>query len=198
MLLHLLHRAAAVGWIYDCTQWIAGASFVRRRLQPVFAECPPGGRILDVGGGTGSLEALVPPSCSYVCLDLEIPKLRRYVSKSSGAMPLQADATRMPVQTGSIDLVACVCVSHHLSESEFTDVLEESARVLRPGGQFVLLDPVLNPRRLPGRVLWRLDRGSYPKTAPALRSALAARFQVSLWRSFAVWHSYVLGVGLRP
>ena len=196
MLLNILHRAVAVGWVYDCSQFLAGAPLVRRRLKPILAGCAPASRILDIGGGTGFLEQMAPPSCTYVCLDLELPKLRRYMSKSNGAKPLLADATRMPIQTGSIDLVACIAMAHHLQDGHFVQLLEESARVLRRGGQFLLLEPVFAPRRVPGRFLWSLDRGAYPKSADTLHALLAARFDLSHWDCFAVYHAYALGVGV--
>ncbi len=195
MLLKVLHRAVSVGWAYECSQFLAGAPLVRRRLLPLLADCRAGNRILDVGGGTGFLQTLVPSSCTYLCLDLELPKLRSYISKSDGANPVQADATRMPVRDGSIDVVTCIAMTHHLTTPQLEQLLKESARVLRPAGRFVLLDAVLAPRWLPGRVLWSLDRGAYPKSAKALHNLFADHFAVSQWESFAIYHRYILGVG---
>lgn len=195
--LRLLHRAVSIGWVYECAQVLAGAPLVRRRLAPLISECRPGDRILDVGGGTGFLEKLASSSCTYLCLDIELPKLRHYALKNAGGNALQADATQLPVRSASVDLVTCVAMTHHLSDIQFAQMLEESARVLRPGGRFVLLDAVFAPCRLPGRLLWKIDRGAHPKTADNLRAALASRFEVLQWEQFAIYHRYVLAVGHR-
>jgi ubiquinone/menaquinone biosynthesis C-methylase UbiE len=68
--------------------------------------------------------------------------------------PLLADATRMPIESCSIDAVTCVYVTHHLTVEQLDTVLREAARVLQPDAPLVLMDAVLKPSRLPGRILW--------------------------------------------
>jgi hypothetical protein len=60
-----------------------------------------------------------------------------------------------------------------------------------------MLDAVWRPGRLPGRVLWRYDRGSFPRTDVALREAMEQQFDIVRWEAFALWHAYVVAVG-RP
>ena len=50
----------------------------------------------------------------------------------------QHSAEEMPHATGSFDLVTCRVAPHHFSSPE--DFVRESARVLRPGGLFLLID----------------------------------------------------------
>jgi hypothetical protein len=66
-LLKAIHKAASVGWVYDSIQFLAGASITRSRLRHYLEDCH--GRVLDIGGGTGSLNALLPPGCRYTCLE---------------------------------------------------------------------------------------------------------------------------------
>lgn len=196
MIVELLQRAASVGWIYDLSQTLAGARFVRRRLRSNLAGiCRDTDRILDVGGGTGKLEDLTPGSSRYFCLDFELPKLTRYVQVSPSPKPLLADATIMPVRTESIDVIAWVAITHHLNDEMLANALGETERVLKNGGYLLFLDPVFSRTRLPGRLLWKLDRGSNPRTEEQLRCVLESRFRMQHWDRFAIYHRYLLGVG---
>jgi ubiquinone/menaquinone biosynthesis C-methylase UbiE len=189
--LGVLHKAASIGWVYDSIQFIAGGSIIHSHLRRYLGDCH--GRVLDIGGGTGSLFALLPPGCSYTCLDNEIPKLQRCAEKVPGGS-LYADATRMPVKSGSIDVVTCVGVTHHLTPDQLDAVLQESARVLNSKGSLILMDSVLKRTRLPGLILWSLDRGRYPKPSSELRRALERYFQVEQWDRFYTIHECVITV----
>jgi hypothetical protein len=61
----------------------------------------------------------------------------------------------------------------------------------------ILLDPVLNRRRLAGQLLWKFDRGSYPRTEEDLHKKLESRFKIIHWEKFAIYHEYVFGIGVR-
>jgi SAM-dependent methyltransferase len=90
-----------------------------------------------------------------------------------------------------------MAVMHHLTDAMLEMVLDEAVRVLKVGGRMILLDPVRNREILLGRILWRLDRGSYPRTAEELRERLESRFEVTHWEKFTIYHEYVLGIGQR-
>jgi hypothetical protein len=94
-------------------------------------------------------------------------------------------------------MVICKSVTHHLTDLMLEQTLDESRRVLRAGGHMIVLDAVLNRERLAGRILWRLDRGSYPRTADDLQRKLASRFNIIHWEKFAIYHEYVFGIGAR-
>jgi len=133
VLLEVIHRAASIGWVYDSIQFLAGATITRRRLQRYLTSCR--GRVLDIGGGTGALAGLLPKGCTCTCLDNEMPKLQRCAEKAI-ANALLADATLMPIQSDSIDVVTCVMVTHHLTDGQLDEVLGKPARRhRRPGGQ---------------------------------------------------------------
>ena len=196
-IIELLHNVAAHPWIYDQIQTLSGQERTLERISRQAAAIHPE-TVVDVGGGTGATRRLWPADCRYVCLDIEMPKLRGFRSKVPDGLAVLSDAGRMPIATGSVDVVICMAVVHHLTDATLDQVFEETLRVLRVGGRLILVDPVLNKKRWMGRLLWRLDRGSYPRTTEELRKKLEGRFEVIHWERYAVYHEYVFGIGLRP
>lgn len=196
MILSLLHELASYPWVYDQIQRAAGVRQVHARMS---RQLPTEGAdyVVDVGGGTGAMRAIWPAGSRYVCLDIEMPKLRGFRAKVEDGLALQSDATRMPIADGCAGSVVCMAVAHHLTDGMLADVLRESARVLRPGGRVFFLDPVFAQSRRIGRMIWRLDRGSYPRTADTLRRVFSEHFQVAHWEQFAIYHEYVFAVGVR-
>jgi SAM-dependent methyltransferase len=196
MLLSLLHELASRPGVYDLIQKLAGVRQVHARMS---RQLPASGAgyVLDVGGGTGAMRPLWPTGCRYVCLDIEMPKLQGFRAKVADGLALQTDATRMPIADGCVGSVVCMAVAHHLTDDMLASVLRESARVLKPGGRMFFLDPVFARRRLLGRLIWRLDRGSHPRTADTLQRVFQQHFQVAHWERFAIYHEYVFGVGVR-
>jgi len=195
-IIDMLHHAAAHSWLYDWIQVLAGQGRVLERMSRQTATMRAE-TVLDVGGGTGASRRLWPVSSRYICLDIEMPKLIGFRSKVPTGLALLSDATRMPIANASVDVVMCMAVVHHLTDAMLDNVLGEALRVLKPDGHLILLDPVLNRERLAGRILWRLDRGSYPRTEQDLRKKLDSRVKIIHWEKFAIYHEYVFGVGIR-
>ena len=198
MLAEVVHYLAAKPWIYDRVQAMAGAGVVNRHLagalQPLVR---PALDVLDVGGGTGLARALFPADCHYVCLDSDPVKLQGFKQKYPDGISLLSDATSMPVDTASVDLVLCRFVTHHVPDGQLPDLLRESARVLKRGGRFIFVEAVRVDRRPIASLLWHYDRGSYPRREEEVRARLQTRFEIEHWERFAVFHQYVVGVA-RP
>jgi len=97
-----------------------------------------GERVLDVGCGTGWLAAglrRARPDVHVVGSDLSTGMTGK--ARAAGAWPLvRADAARLPLRGGSVDLVVGRGVLHHLPE--VVPALREWRRVLTPGGAVVL------------------------------------------------------------
>ena len=191
----LAHRAVSHARIYDLVQWLVGVQYVHRRLRRHIDQTASDASVLDVGGGTGLLRALWPPQCRYLCVDADEDKLIGCLQRHPGSAVVRADATRMPIASGSFDAAVCMFVAHHLSDADLEQVIRESARVLKENGKFFLVEPLWRPSRMIGRLLWRYDRGSFPRSANDLRAALSARFALTRWECFAVLHQYLLCVG---
>ncbi|MGZ4666635.1 MAG: class I SAM-dependent methyltransferase [Frankiaceae bacterium] len=95
--------------------------------------------VLDVGCGTGwfaaGLRRALPAGAFVIGADLSAGMLGR--ARDAGAWPLlQADAARLPVRTGTVDVLACRGVLHHLPD--VPAALREWRRVLRAGGAVVV------------------------------------------------------------
>ena len=159
---------------------------MREILEPI----QPGLRILDAGGGTGNVAKIFDSGLSFYCMDIDFARLR--VAKARGVSAVQGDATRMPVTDASIDLVVLRAVSHHLDDESFARMVAESRRVLKPTGSLLFQDPIWAPSRLPGRMLWRIDQGSHPRTEAQMRAVVENHFEIQRRVSFAVFHRYFL------
>ena len=138
----------AVRW--DAMQSPARDAHLARILTPHTARFAGVQRVLDVGTGTGAflphLHRLAPDA-QVVALDLSPVMLAR--AQASGRARgvccwLRGDAHRVPLARGTVDLVTC-----HDSFAHFEDrpaALREFFRVLRPGGQLVILHDVPRQR----------------------------------------------------
>jgi SAM-dependent methyltransferase len=197
MLTELLHRVVANPTVYDTVQTLArSGTELDRRLAAHVGELARHAFILDVGGGAGLPPSLWPAAVTYVCLDIDPVKLAGFRRKGRPGAALQADATRLPIRTGSLDLVVCKNVTHHLSDAQLPMLFRESARVLKPGCRMLFIDAVHAPERLRSRLLWRYDRGSHPRAVATLHQAMAREFKLVHWEVFVTHHRYVFGVGL--
>lgn len=107
------------------------------------ASCPPGGRVLDLGCGTGAvLERLVAtgtPFASYTGVDQSAAMLDRAKAKL-GAMPgvrfEQLDLRHDPLPVGPFDLVTSAWALEHLRDPG--RVVASATDRVRPGGRLVL------------------------------------------------------------
>jgi ubiquinone/menaquinone biosynthesis C-methylase UbiE len=196
MLTELLHRIAAHPWIYDRIQTVAGNQQVLQWISEELRRIDPK-VVVDMGGGTGSLRKILAADCKYVCLDLEMPKLEGFRSKFKNGLAVVGDATSMPIDRACADLVVCKSVTHHLTDTQLDQAFDESRRILRNGGHIALFDAVWSPKRIAGRLLWSLDRGSYPRASEDLRRRFSTRFRIVRWERFAIYHEYVLAIGER-
>lgn len=191
-----LHDLASRGFVYDCIQRVVGQKVNLSKISTYTKTMRPCS-IVDVGGGTGAARNLWPRGSCYICLDIEMPKLRLFRSKNPNGFAVLADATRMPIASGSVDVVLHMCFSHHLPDEMLDQTFSEALRVLRVGGRLILLDAVLKQERRIGRVLWKLDRGSYPHTAETLYEKLNANFRIIHWERYAIYHEYAFGIAER-
>jgi len=104
---------------------------------------PPQARVLDLGAGSGTGTAFLSrqlPQARIVGLDISMDALDRQSFPAALPSPsfVQASATAIPFEDACLDGVIAVMTFHCLPEPQ--RVFQEVARVLKPGGLFVLAD----------------------------------------------------------
>ena len=103
-----------------------------------------GERIVDVGTGVGhTLRRLAPSFRSAIGVDATREMLEAGIGVLAGAgvknaLLVQADATALPIATGEADVVTSRLAAHHFADA--AGAFREIARILRPGGLFMLVD----------------------------------------------------------
>jgi SAM-dependent methyltransferase len=110
------------------------------------AACRPDERVLDLGCGAGHTAlAIAPRVREVVAVDVtpEMLAVGRGLARERGIKNIsfrRADATKLPFERASFDLVTSRYSAHHYSDP--LKALQEIARVLRPGAKFLLADTV--------------------------------------------------------
>jgi phosphatidylethanolamine/phosphatidyl-N-methylethanolamine N-methyltransferase len=129
--------------IYDL---VFGAVFDRGRRAAIAAAERIGGRILEVGVGTGISLPDYAPTNRLVGVDLSAPMLRKAQARvaEQGLSNVEAlavmDAERLALPDRSFDVVVAQYVITAVPHPEAT--LDEFVRVVRPGGEIVLVNHI--------------------------------------------------------
>src|SRR6185437_9191910 len=95
------------------------------------------------GCGTGSMTKnvrLAFRDARIVATDLSEPYLKTARRRVKGVEFIEADATKLPFETESCDLVYSVFMFHELPSEMRSAVVREARRVLKPGGIFFYVD----------------------------------------------------------
>jgi ubiquinone/menaquinone biosynthesis C-methylase UbiE len=121
------------------------STFRSRLLGAVDAALPDGGRVLDVGCGTGTIAiaiAAARPDATVAGLDgdPEALALARAKPGAGGVDWTQGLATALPEADASADAIVLSLLLHHLTPEAKRTALGEAARVLKPGGSLHVAD----------------------------------------------------------
>ncbi|MBE7158795.1 MAG: methyltransferase domain-containing protein [Rhodospirillales bacterium] len=129
--------------VYDL---VFGAVFQRGRRTVVAASERVGGRILEVGVGTGLSLPFYSGNHHVVGIDLSqemLEKARERVAKKNlchvESLAIM-DCEQLEYPDASFDVVTAQCVVNTVPNPE--KAMDEFARVLRPGGEIILLNRV--------------------------------------------------------
>jgi ubiquinone/menaquinone biosynthesis C-methylase UbiE len=128
----LLTRALGMGKVYD--------TLVAQ------ADLGDGLRVLEIGCGTGNVTVRTKraaPGADVVGIDPDPLALARSQRKAQGLSGIRferAYAQQLPFGDGEFDRALSSMMLHHLDEDVKAGALAEVYRVLRPGGQFHIVD----------------------------------------------------------
>jgi SAM-dependent methyltransferase len=96
-----------------------------------------GVRIADVGCGTGIVTVRLPwPGRSVIGIDRSAGMASVAARRLPGRIGL-GDVTRLPLASGSVDVVTMVWLLHLLSPADSAAAVAEAGRVMRPGGLLI-------------------------------------------------------------
>lgn len=190
-------RLHDTSWVFnlgaDVYAWFTSQSTWRASCARLAKGLPTqrGLLVADLGCGPGTSAfalARLRPDARVVGLDIAQRMVRRASrqGRAAGLGPVRlaytvGDATRLPFRSAVLDAVTGHSFLYQVPDRRAT--LAEIARVVRPGGRLLLMEP--NDR--PADLLGALRRGSGPRHLIA----------VSLWRPFSRLHGRFTAETLR-
>ncbi|HGY54619.1 MAG TPA: methyltransferase domain-containing protein [Caldithrix abyssi] len=136
---------AAVAWFYNLWAYLTENKAIKRAL--ALSEIEDGMDILEVAVGTGRLFAQIVqqnPKGRNEGVDIS-PDMISYAQKRlTKVSPVsyklqQASAYRLPFEDNSFDRVFNTYMLDLLPEKDFSKILEEFRRVLKPAGRLILI-----------------------------------------------------------
>ncbi len=192
MLARILHRIVANPRVYDAVQKLAGRDLVLKRIEPHLTQAA-GKTLLDIGGGTGEFARIVPPSATYIWLDNDRQKLSGLRAKFTGVRALLGDASQIALKDKSVDIATCIAMSHHLTDVQLSNAVREFARVCR--SKLIFFDAMRQKTSQLSNLLWKYDRGSYPRSIEHLRREIERHFYIEHEERYSIYHHYWLCIG---
>lgn len=132
-------------WLYDAISRLAalsvGGEERLRRLALQGLTVQPDTKVLDLCCGSGQATAvLVEQSQAVTGLDASPRSLARARRNVPQANYVEALAEAMPFPEACFDVVHTSMALHEMTPPQRQQILQEVHRVLKPGGQFVLID----------------------------------------------------------
>lgn len=191
----LLHQVASDPWVYDQIQMFFGCREIRHQLAPHLIN--GGGKIvIDIGAGTGLYRVSIPQTAHYIWSDIDQKKLKGFRRRKLLVDDaLLGGATQLCMPDQSVDIALCVNLLHHLPDAALKTLWCELARVVRE--KVVFVEPLHFPDSIISRMLWRYDRGSFPRSLEDHLSFIKPRFSILQIKQFKTYHHFALGV-LQP
>ncbi len=181
-----------VAHLYDETFADAGVRrdelrFLREALSSV-----RGGRVLDIGCGTGSfLHAARDLFVRADGVDLSAKMIEHAQRRAAGDPGLaftRVDGPKLPFEDASFDVVSSVLSFRYL---DWDPVVAEILRVLKPGGRLVVVDMVakpLSPAEAPRFVVDKLRQTVTELSRPSYRRALRRMVEDPAWERMLTYN----------
>ena len=135
-------------------------------------------KLLDLACGTAELLSFYPAHVQYVGIDISQPYVdeaqRIYGSRGSFYC---RDLTLPMLDLGTFDVVTAIGFLHHLDDDQVIRVLSSARDAMKPGGEFVTLDPHFFAGQNPiSRFLTSQDRGQHVRRLEDYRQLVRSVF----------------------
>lgn len=131
-------------WLVNSRIW---SWILKHWMMPRLFSCiePLKGKVLELGCGQGvTSECLLEtyPDIALTALDYDLHQVKlsqsRLTKFGKRATPVRGDATNLSIKENSFDTVIELNAFHHIKD--FKTAMQESFRVLKPGGLFIAKD----------------------------------------------------------
>ncbi len=175
---------------YDRGMWLLERFSLTRLRRPLLAAAR--GAVLEIGAGTGANLPLYDPGRRVVAIELRPERLaaaarKAHVAGRADVAVAAADAHDLPFPAASFDTVVGTLVFCSIGDP--LAALAEIRRVLRPGGQLLLLEHVRGQTSLTRRLtdwlhpLWFALQGECHLNRETAATVAAAGFRVDATES---------------
>ncbi len=132
-----LAEYARIAAVEDDHWWYRGTRTIAAELLAPWLGT--GLRILDAGCGPGGNGAWLSAHGTVIGVDIEAEALRFVKERERGHLPVRASLGALPVADASVDVVLALTVLYSVPDDALA--LHELARVLRPGGALLTVEP---------------------------------------------------------
>lgn len=179
-----LKRLLTISWFYDFFQErLLGGSNAREWLATNVWKPRSGEAVVDIGCGSGTTLAHLPPDIEYLGIDVS----ENYIRAARKKFPdrgtfflgtvrdlIDQDSSR----SASADLVLCNGLLHHLTDREALEVLELAKRIMKPGGRLVCIEAAFLARQS-GLSRWivNTDRGRHVRLEQEWKNLIGQAFE---------------------
>ncbi|MBL4653818.1 MAG: class I SAM-dependent methyltransferase [Flavobacteriales bacterium] len=198
MIRKIIHSIVAIPVVYDLAQYVLGGRVVVPKFQKQCEQITfSDGWIVDYAGGTGRARTFFKQISKYLLLDIDMVKIKGFRKKYPNDLVCHADVTCPPITPESADLVMAQSLMHHLTDEQMNAMFDEIPRILKPGGMLLICEPLANSSRYWGRLLWRYDRGSFPKPLDSLLAKVQENHTIIHQETFTVLHDYLIVTATR-
>ena len=130
-------RLRALAEVAVANAYLGGTRVVLRELRRALRQRPRERlTILDVGTATGDIPAAIRAASRRWGIEsrtigVELSPVLTRTSHERGTLMIRADALRLPIATGGVDVVVCSQLMHHFSDAQAVCLARELTRVAR-------------------------------------------------------------------
>lgn len=133
-------------------------------------------KILDIGCGTGEYSNSFKPK-NYTGIDISSEYIS-HAKKTKKGNFLVMDATNLSFPDNSFDIILIAAILHHLEDEDVKKVLKEARRVLKRGGEILIMEDakIKNLDNPIVRFVQRYDLGAKIRTPNEYRNMFSKYF----------------------